>query len=59
MRMPGAGVGFSARTPPKTPISPKHGAEFGALADKNDSELAKIVRDRPTLPQKTKPKLRT
>ncbi len=55
--MPGTGVELSAPTPPKTPIPTERGAKCGALDDKNDPELVKIVQIWPTLPEQIKTKI--
>ena len=51
------GIEPSPLRPSKTPISTKSGARCGALDDKNDPELVKLIEVWPTLPEKTRTKI--
>jgi len=42
-QLPETGVELSGLTPSRTPISSERGAKCGALDDKDDPELAKLV----------------
>ena len=48
------GLEQSALTQTKTAISKTRGAKCGTLDDKNDSDLAEIVRLWPDLPERTR-----
>jgi hypothetical protein len=53
----GSGLELSALKPSKTQISKKRGAKCGALSDKNDRNLARLIRAWPTLPKQIKTKI--
>jgi hypothetical protein len=56
--MPETGVELSDLTTPKTPFSKGGGAKCGALNDKNDSDLARVIQAWPLLSEQVKAEIK-